>query len=157
MKAWDVYTQAIITLTNMYFFLWFWLNHVIAHDWYIKILTWLSGVLLIFSLYLVWLCLSLFWKWRDNGVVEKFLILSLKPRSQNFILEFYISNDGYYSCLLIIKKRKTQQQKTNKQKTCRLAAVSIMRSLQTCLFFNVTKMEDVTCSPYCEKAPLMSV
>lgn len=71
--------------------------------------------------------------------------------------EFYISNVGYYSCLLIIKKRKTQQQKTNKQKTCRLAAVSMMRSLQTCLFFNVTKMEDVTCSPYCEQAPLMSV
>ena len=41
----------------------------IAHVWYIKILTWLRGLLVIF-LYLVWFSLrsSLFWKLLDNGV-----------------------------------------------------------------------------------------
>lgn len=80
-----------------------------------------------------------------------------KASESEFYIRILYIERGLLQLPLIIKKRKTQQQKTNKQKTCRIAAVSIMRSLQTCLFFNVTKMEDVTCSPFCEQAPVMSV
>ena len=59
------------------------------------------------------------------------------------------------------KQGKHNNKQTNKQKTCRLAAVSMMRFTSNLFIFNVTKMEDVTivtCSPYCEQAPpLMSV
>ena len=59
----------------------------IAHVRYIKILTWLQGLLVI-SLYWVWfsLCLSLFWELPDNRVVKKIFNFDPKPRSHVIIL-----------------------------------------------------------------------
>ena len=52
-----------------------------------KILTWLRGFLVIFlHLVLFSLCSSLFWELRHNGCREKFVILTLKPRSHFRIL-----------------------------------------------------------------------
>ena len=62
----------------------------IVHVWYIKILTWLQGFLVIFP-YLVCLslCSSLFWELRDNGVVKKFAILTLKHRTHVRVLIYW--------------------------------------------------------------------
>ena len=65
----------------------------IAHVRYIKILILLWGFLVIF-LYFVWfsLCWSLFWEFRDNGVVKN---LRFCAESLEVMLEFkYIERDG---------------------------------------------------------------
>ena len=82
----------------------------IAHVRYMKILTWLRGFLvIIFISGLVSLCLSLFWKLRDNGVMKN---VQLWPQNLGVMLEFSYIERGllvHKSYCALIRRPSIQQ------------------------------------------------